>query len=265
MSTDAFQAIMDMDTYIQERFLLIWIQIFAYGVYFVLFGICIHLFRNPRRKPHPWVIIATVLLFFLSTVKLALDLASVVVAYTDDVSSIFDSSLDRAGVYIYVSASAVSDALLIYRCSIIWEARKSVLALPLLLAVTSALTGYTSQLSGSVFVILSMITNITVTSLIAGRIWWISRRLREFLGTTYTEYTAAMAIIIESGLLCTVSTAVFTATYNVQVARWAAYYFSSQAIGIAPTLILVRVGLGTGTYEETIKTLEFAKTRQSDP
>lgn len=77
--------------------------------------------------------------------------------------------------------------------------------------------------------------------------------------------------------------AVFTATYNVQVARWAAYYFSSQAIvsscspnityllvlipkqGIAPTLILVRVGLGTGTYEETVKTLEFAKTRQSDP
>lgn len=35
--------------------------------------------------------------------------------------------------------------------------------------------------------------------------------------------------------------------------------------GIAPTLILVRVGLGTGTYEETVKTLEFAKTRQSDP
>ncbi|KAJ8695613.1 hypothetical protein PTI98_008198 [Pleurotus ostreatus] len=228
--TFAFGAILNMDTYIRERILVIWVEIFAYGVYAVLFSICLHLFRN-RTKPHPWVIVATVLLFVLSTIKLGLDQASVVQAFASIGSdSSFNRSLDKAAVYIYVSANAVSDALLIYRCAIVWESRKFVLALPLLLSFASAIAGYSSQYTGSLFIILSMITNTLVTALIAGRIWWISRRLRAFLGSTYTEYTAAIAIIVESGLMCTISTVVFTVTYNEQSARWAAYYFSSQAI-----------------------------------
>ncbi|KAL4265908.1 hypothetical protein AB1N83_003468 [Pleurotus pulmonarius] len=259
----AFAPILNMDTYTKDRILVIWVEMLAYGVYLVLFAICLHLFRK-STKPHPWVIVATVLLFVLSTVKLGLDQASVAQAFARmESDSSFNTSLDKAAVYIYVSANAISDALLIYRCAVVWEYRKSVLALPLLLAFASAVAGYSSQYTGSLFIILSMITNTLVTALIAGRIWWISRRLREFLGPAYSEYTAAIAIIVESGLMCTISAVAFTAAYRVQSARWAAYYFSSQAIGIAPTLILVRVGLGTGTYEERQKTLELTSKRLS--
>ncbi|KAF4569424.1 hypothetical protein AB1N83_003475 [Pleurotus pulmonarius] len=257
----------DLDVYPQQRLLVIWIEIFAYGVYFVLFSICIYLFRH-RRKPHPWVGIATVLLFLLATLKLALDLAVIVKGFVPVQSSApfypFNTRLDPVAAYVYVTASGVSDALLIYRCSVVWDHKKLVLIVPILLALASAATGYLSQYVGLMFIVLSMATNLAVTCLIVGRIFWMARRIRAFLGPAHSQYTGAVAIIVESGLLSTVSMAFIAGTSQCDTARWAAYYLGSQAIGIAPTLILVRVGLGAGTYEESMKTLEFAaKTGQS--
>ncbi|KAG9224311.1 hypothetical protein CCMSSC00406_0004810 [Pleurotus cornucopiae] len=168
----------------------------------------------------------------------------------------FNTRLDPVAAYVYVSASAVSDALLIYRCSVVWDSKKLVLIVPVLLALASAVTGYLSQYVGLMFIILSMTTNLTVTCLIVGRIFWMARRIRAFLGPAHSQYTGAVAIIVESGLVSTVSMAFIAGTFQCDTARWAAYYF-----GVASD---IRVGLGAGTYEESMKTLEFAaKTEQS--
>lgn len=74
--------------------------------------------------------------------------------------------------------------LQIYRCSVVWDSKKLVLIVPVLLALASAggcsslqarsyftysrllVTGYLSQYVGLMFIILSMTTNLTVTCLI---------------------------------------------------------------------------------------------------
>ncbi|KAJ7590749.1 hypothetical protein C8J56DRAFT_541287 [Mycena floridula] len=101
----------------------------------------------------------------------------------------------------------------------------------------------------------TFMTNVLATSLTAGRIAWISRTAARLLPThTKRRYDTSCAIMLETGIIypltlvvlviCTVvygalaTTEVSTIAYNLVVA------ILYQVVGIAPTLIVVRVGLG---------------------
>lgn len=100
--------------------------------------------------------------------------------------------------------------------------------------------------------------NIVVTALNATRIWWMAREARKVLGPSLARrYYSAMAIIIESGAIYSVYVLVdqvLKATVNKNLFILDAGLV--QVVAIAPTLIIVQVGLGRQArdLESTIQT-----------
>ncbi|KAJ6594344.1 hypothetical protein B0H19DRAFT_1095082 [Mycena capillaripes] len=82
--------------------------------------------------------------------------------------------------------------------------------------------------------------------LTAGRIWWIGRTARILLGKTVTSrYYTALAMILESGAIYCVSAIVFsTIGFSLDPIYSTTGAVLGQLVGIAPTIIAVRVGLG---------------------
>ena len=142
----------------------------------------------------------------------------------------------------------LGDLILIYRCWVIWQHNYYVVILPLLAAsaglskcarifptalidcpaVLSAVigafvTGTTGLAVGRVIVpmglasfILPLCTNVMVTSLIIGRIWYMSHEAATYSMQRNSPTQKAMNIIIESGALYFAVQFVFVVTYAMQ-------------------------------------------------
>ncbi|TFK97078.1 hypothetical protein BDV98DRAFT_514405 [Pterulicium gracile] len=101
---------------------------------------------------------------------------------------------------------------------------------------------------------LTFTTNILVTSLIAGRLWWISRGVRKHFGKGHSSrYHRAIILVVESGALYSSSLLVFIVLYTMEYyAEMIVYDSVSQIACIAPILIIVRAGLGIQPQEESL-------------
>ncbi|KDQ57274.1 hypothetical protein JAAARDRAFT_35911 [Jaapia argillacea MUCL 33604] len=176
----------------------------------------------------------------------------------------------------------VSDGLLIYRAFIVWGRNVWVTILPILLLITTATLGFVDAAVlfrehdifidappqhlaylikledhlSNVMLILMMTTNLLLTTLIVGRVWWMTRELGDTLGPrAMKKYHRSMLIIIESGALATISQLVVligdlvSATYFTNVAGACTQIFC----GIAPLLVIVQVGLGKGAEQTTLR------------
>ncbi|TFY72188.1 hypothetical protein EVG20_g807 [Dentipellis fragilis] len=104
---------------------------------------------------------------------------------------------------------------------------------------------------------LTLTVNVLATIFISSRIWFMARQLERTLGrATGVRYRAAMSMIIESGLLITASQ--LTMACTIFVDSVAAYGTLISIVGrmltvIAPTLIIVRVGMGRG-FDSVVET-----------
>ncbi|EEB94640.1 hypothetical protein MPER_06512, partial [Moniliophthora perniciosa FA553] len=109
---------------------------------------------------------------------------------------------------------------------------------------------------------LSMGTNVIVTSLIAGRIWYIGHHATKNLGRQHgVKYSRAVVVIVESGALYSVSLLILLILFAMgNDAQIILFGCASQIVGIAPTLIIVRVGLGL-TSQDNIATVATSKLR----
>ncbi|TFY62718.1 hypothetical protein EVG20_g6599, partial [Dentipellis fragilis] len=91
----------------------------------------------------------------------------------------------------------------------------------------------------------------------ASRIWFMARQLEMTLGkATGVRYRAAMSMIIESGLLITASQLAVTCTTfidNVEIYSYLISDIAQMLMIIAPTLIIVRVGMGQG-FDSVVET-----------
>ncbi|TFY62832.1 hypothetical protein EVG20_g6554 [Dentipellis fragilis] len=178
---------------------------------------------------------------------------------------------------IAILAQITADGLLIYRCFIIWNRRQLVI-LPLiaLLLATSAcnlaamyydsqtyeIRRDTSPESGppptwfhllkmsttfaTASYALTLATTVVTTALIAARIWWTSRELGRSLNrSSGSMYKSAIILIVESGALWSsgLIAALIVHHTALQYAPIAGFTLNIL-LGIAPTLIIVRVGLG---------------------
>ncbi|KDQ58342.1 hypothetical protein JAAARDRAFT_665020 [Jaapia argillacea MUCL 33604] len=106
----------------------------------------------------------------------------------------------------------------------------------------------------SAFSALALATNVVVTMMIVGRLWWIMREFDSGLGTRATKkYRKTVAMIVESGSFFSLSLLAYLIT-NRRAPDWGPMVLdiSSQMAGIAPTLIIVRVGLGQATEQTTL-------------
>ncbi|KAF5373199.1 hypothetical protein D9757_010551 [Collybiopsis confluens] len=227
-------------------------------------------------------------------------LSSVAGTHSSPDSRFFDFlRFNMAGEVSYMIASFIADGILICRCYYLWAARKSVIAAPIFFyilnlgfflaaLVTEATsednfdppfllaspTGYGIALKlALVFALVTIITNMLLTGLIAGRIFWLTKAAKSEHNSG--AYSRLLAIILESGLLyaftliigvCLLSVmslveflpisaqAMASVSHSVYITSTPHLFLVATLQGIAPTLILVRVDLRASV--ESVSTKE---------
>ncbi|KAG1814397.1 uncharacterized protein BJ212DRAFT_1463418 [Suillus subaureus] len=263
-----------------------------YGVYCVLFITSIVILVKRYRLTNRVIWVANCLLFITSTAHFALVFNHFYIALEHAPFSEFKvetPALIGANVLSSV-ADLVGDLLLIYRCWLVWGNNFYVIVLPLLTAlggfgcilpIPSLLLSIdpTSPVPPTQIVPLTtagyalpLCTNIMVTVLIAGRLWYISRvPVVDEHGKPVILKIAAggrpMMLIIESGALYMVTQFIFVVLVAIgNPAEAILSYVGTQIYGIASTLIIIRVGLGISSEQTmsamTMTQVEFRSQRQ---
>ncbi|KAJ7240642.1 hypothetical protein B0H12DRAFT_52148 [Mycena haematopus] len=252
----------------------------TYGIYSVLFYQAVYVLlsrRTPNYKMHLWWL---TVLFLLSTIHVLLAWTWAFITDTAD-TAIYELfslknplpvlyapddpiSVHRIGIVIklrYSLANAIADGVVIHRCYIIWGRKlRSVAFLIVAFFMTCIggiigmlpLSGVPERAAMAVCIGTVFFTNVLGTGMVAGRIWWISRRAANYLGgRSRKRYSNLTAVMLESGLIYPAALALTvilflipaTPTSSVLICLAACYHL----VGIAPTLIIVRVGLGVST------------------
>ncbi|KAJ6532137.1 hypothetical protein DFH09DRAFT_1182699 [Mycena vulgaris] len=227
----------------------LWIGTFFYGIYFTLFCICIYiLLRRPRSLGNTVLIGTAIVLFTLSTVQVVINLVLGAVDLRE--IDIPFMRLQKAANLIYGINNMIADGLVIYRCYSIWNNNLYVVSLPMILLIVTTVFGLDLALPAKPFLALSLATNILVTAMTAGRIWWIYRTARVYLqADVQRRYVSAMSILVESGVLYSATVLAYLilgAIPSAKILQPPTLQVLNQIMGIAPTLIIVRVGLGVG-------------------
>ncbi|KAJ7910917.1 hypothetical protein B0H13DRAFT_591664 [Mycena leptocephala] len=185
----------------------------------------------------------------------------------------------RAANMVYVTSNVVADSIFIFRCYAIWNFRRRVVIIPAIFTLAVAVLGYanivisfrldlvdevqsTEAYSGSAFlfdisIATSVITTFILMGLSAGRIWWLAHKAQGLMGRTVTsKYYTVCTMILESGALYCAGGIPFAViafyTFLDSASGTFAIAFDiiptgailGQLVGIAPTIIAVRVGLG---------------------
>ncbi|KAF8811918.1 hypothetical protein BYT27DRAFT_7183427 [Phlegmacium glaucopus] len=171
----------------------------------------------------------------------------------------------------------ISQAILIYRCWIIWGCNIRVIVIPSILALAFLATwlavngssyigpdelmdvthsGYALALTG---LAISLVVNGVVTGLIVLRIlkvYWEVRPTFEDqtlgIGTTKGKIRSIIFIIIESGMAMFTIQSIGFVLYILQLdAQDIIIRITRMFYGITPTIILVRISIGLSFYDET--------------
>ncbi|KDQ61062.1 hypothetical protein JAAARDRAFT_32057 [Jaapia argillacea MUCL 33604] len=186
---------------------------------------------------------------------------------------------------LIVTNQLLADGILVYRCYLIWRPKTLIVTLPLLLMLATAVCGFTLSsvydhlyLTGlrndtsptrgwyflgklhivmaASYLTISLATNVLVTTLIASRIWWLNREFEQSLGQRNGRmYRSAIAIIIESGAVYSLSLVILLVLYTAHVADNIMEMIGSafsQLAGIISTLIILRAGLGMSAKQSTL-------------
>ncbi|KAF7351542.1 Ras-GEF domain-containing protein [Mycena sanguinolenta] len=249
----------------------------TYGIYSVLFHQAVNVLLSRRRPNYKIHLFWLTVLFLLSTIHIALAYSWAFITDTADTAiyEVFSLknplpvlylpdepiSVHRIGLLIklrYSLANAIADGVVIYRCYIIWGRKLRSIAFLLVAFVTTCiggilgllpLSGVSERAAMAVCIGTVFFTNALGTGLAAGRIWWITRRAANYLGgRSRKRYSHLTAMTLESGMVYPTALAVTviiylippTPTVSVLICLAACYHL----VGIAPTLIIVRVGLG---------------------
>ncbi|KAJ7579904.1 hypothetical protein C8J56DRAFT_963819 [Mycena floridula] len=244
-----------------------------YGVYSVLFSLCIYvLWKRQEMQKRFQHLVFMIALYLLATVHIIL---ICILAFRYDLASLGyyawasafvyisqnQSSVPRAAMNIcialkilYFVSNLLADAVVIYRCYLVWGMSKRVIIFPIL-AYILTIASFPLQFSsdgtlGDAGIIaglcMTFIANLLAVGLTGGRIWWITRQAQALLSDkTKERYNSATAVILESGILYPVALLLAVITFFTGgPSAWVFVALIHQLVGIAPTLIIVRVGLG---------------------
>ncbi|OSC99582.1 hypothetical protein PYCCODRAFT_1438145 [Trametes coccinea BRFM310] len=249
----------------------------TYGVYLVLAAICIHFLLKRRSKTNSQrVILAyTIVMFILSTgyfVSATIWSEVEFVESTEDIA-LFDTLLNgRLAILkdtFYTTNIWLADSLLIYRLFVVWSGSVLIIIVPICLWIGAVSTGIALLVNTAkpaatlvqadiihfqtAFYCLSISLNILTTLLIAGRLWYQHRQVKSLRApSAHWDYTSIIAIVIESAALYSVCGII----YIPLVVRQLPLQFPITALigsftSIAPSLIILRVALGTAVTQET--------------
>ncbi|KAF7378225.1 hypothetical protein MSAN_00247300 [Mycena sanguinolenta] len=269
---------------IQTGLYIVMAEVFIYGAYAVMFGFYIYILRTRGFSKNRFLAVATIVLFIVCTVHLALLLVSTALFNESYEATVVGSktrppltafNLNRATNVVYVTSNIIADTIFIFRCYAIWNFRWKIIVVPALstLAVAGESTssretcaivnlrarlglgyfdsGTSLRISSSVFdlsILVSLFTTIMLMGLSAGRIWWLAHKARTMGDRKMTNrYHTICAMILESGALyCAGGITFIILSLNQNISEVVATNGAvlGQLVGVAPTIIAVRVGLG---------------------
>ncbi|KAF9265543.1 hypothetical protein L218DRAFT_957144 [Marasmius fiardii PR-910] len=256
------------------------VPIFFYGVYAVLYGACMIILRGKKMQYHGLYVIALTVLFVLATFGAFVNTfvvteggAEVIIGQTTGTSPSEEEfsrliTLSVASFLAYILSNLVADTLLLFRCYHVWDHRMTIILFPAILCIGCNALGiaYVShsflEASGSrtllhdsgaggqplllAFAILDLLSNMLLTVLIATKLVSIIRQARRAeVKSVQTMYTSIMTIILETGVIYPIGLVALLAVSNNAIT-----YSLIHFVGIAPTLIIVRIGLGTALQTE---------------
>ncbi|KAJ6449753.1 hypothetical protein C8R45DRAFT_1114472 [Mycena sanguinolenta] len=249
------------------------VEWFLYGIYAVLFCFCVKTLRHSRVRHRFALSVAISVIFCLCTLHWILQLvnAGELLTVLEAIAHVHKVNKNKAmdewnrinivmGV-VYITSNLIADGIFIYRCYGIWGFRKRIIAVPIVLLVASGCLGYASVIACGMegfseflfinwlfplAVVFSVMTNVMLMALTAGRIWWIARGARVIMGPVVVkQYRTVMAMILESGALYVTPGIVYLIQVGVRPSSsQVTFAMLAQIVGIAPTIIVVRVGMG---------------------
>ncbi|KAF8200496.1 hypothetical protein K438DRAFT_1965958 [Mycena galopus ATCC 62051] len=247
-----------------------------YGLYIVLFILAIRAItqRNPPRRRT--LLAVTSVMFFLGTCDAVATVALIGITMKLFKEVVQESSdplhllwvLNVLRLAEIKTFSVVTDLIFLYRCYVIWDSRKKVLILPALciLATVVLMVVVCLQLYEGTYLIdprapfiMLLGTNLLLMFLTAGRIWYRGRGMHTILGPTFGKtYNSALALILESGAIYCFCAILLVASQTTQTAgEFGAIFYgistglATQTVNIAPTLILVRIGMDQDQIQQT--------------
>ncbi|KZV65350.1 hypothetical protein PENSPDRAFT_689981 [Peniophora sp. CONT] len=268
-----------------------------YGVYCVLFAMCLHIlvFNRKGELKLPLVLVSLAL-FTCITIHEVIDAGRLIWVFSNfstmaEVDTWYSAGLTHVWNILnnsaYVVETVVSDLFLLYRCYIVWGKKKRVIALPALVFLVGMGAGIAlpislSHFKGSNLVNPSFVQkqenidttyfsstfalNAMCTSLIAYRILKNQGESHPFrTGSESTRLSKVAVVVIESGAIYLVSLALLLSTYvRKSTVNYVFLDIVVPTIGIVFSLIIVRIGLNI-SYEATsngptLPTLRFADT-----
>ncbi|KAJ7142773.1 hypothetical protein C8R44DRAFT_761080 [Mycena epipterygia] len=247
-------------------------EVFFYGAYLVMFGFYLHVLRTHGTTQHRFLTLSTISLFVLGTAHFALELVITsfhtrLLLVTEDFPVSTDHA-DHAKIYVsltyatttvYVASNVIADGIFIFRCYAIWNFRRTIIILPTILTLCVAgfgcanlILAVPNSLELSMLfvtsVAISLFTTFVLMGLTIGRIWWLARAARHAMGRKVADrYYTICAMILESGALYFISGICFIVVGCIHPLSSSAILSGpiiGQVVGIAPTIIAVRVGLG---------------------
>ncbi|KAH7887272.1 hypothetical protein F5I97DRAFT_1859050 [Phlebopus sp. FC_14] len=241
------------------------------------------LLRKRRGAESTWMLTTTsTVLFVLCTAHVAASLRQLLEAFIyvppsapPNYSTLYwlDETLPMAVFkdVLYDSLVSLQDIVLIWRLYVVWGLNWKIIVFPVLAEATHMATSYAatalfakpgaslyhSILSrvGLTAWSLDIAINISVTLAIAGRLWWMGRRVSSIPPTAdiSNRYAATIYIIVESGGLFAAVTIVLLALYvRGSPLALTGMNIASQLAVLTPLLILVRVELGLGHGLSTV-------------
>ncbi|KAJ7480294.1 hypothetical protein B0H11DRAFT_2280610 [Mycena galericulata] len=246
------------------------VDVFLYGILLVLLSIAAHLLYRRTGPGHQSLAITMSLMALLATAQLGVCCRISVLAYKLIQLAVegelwphsahavgIQNELDNlysASEYLLVTNNLVTDSLFVYRCFVVWGRNVRVVIAPILMLFTTTVLGYLTiygdNLDYRVPSIMIILTNVILMALTAGRIWWIRRDARVLSeSASIRTYNTVIAIILESGAVYCFSVLSFVISESVSNGHsdLVNSVFRSalpQIVNIAPTIIIVRVGLG---------------------
>ncbi|KZT20116.1 hypothetical protein NEOLEDRAFT_893217 [Neolentinus lepideus HHB14362 ss-1] len=263
------------------------IEAMLYGIYIVLFGFSLAFLVWRRRTAgiHWFMLISTCILFIASTTHFGFGFNNVISAFINRRNEVGEPAViveepdfDLLVDIMFSVNNFLGDAILIWRCWLVWQRGYRIVAFPAFILVVyaaSAIVGLhnLSQVSsggnqfsapvaifGTASFALSLALNFIVTFLIAGRIYYLANQLRGVLPERRTrQYMNIVIITMESGAIFTFVQVVFVVLWGIHSnAHWIGANPASQIYCIVPTLIIVRVGLGVSTEQTMQKTRPYS-------
>ncbi|KAH9948544.1 hypothetical protein B0H21DRAFT_673137, partial [Amylocystis lapponica] len=251
----------------EAQLVALFMQSVAYGMHVVSFGSCVMVLlrRMPdgAKRPVNWTMLMTaVILFGVGTADVSFNLYHNLVAFV-----LYNGPGGSEGEFEHISnwvnvmrtvwlviEFCISDAVLIFRCWVVYSRRWTIIAFPVLLwlgvFVASIMQCYYTAATTTNS---TLLTQLQVQPLIVYRIWKVDREMTQMMTKSRTlgfsnrsAFSHAIRIIVESALLYSCS--VFVTFVTDWAGSNAIYGVSDVALemaGFCFDLIIIRVSQGT--------------------